>query len=82
MPGFETRDVDDTPEAASPRNARLGLWLFSVYLLVYALFVALSAFAPETLDAVVGGVNLGIIYGFGLIASAFLLALVYAGLCE
>jgi len=59
------------------RNARYGLWLFFVYVLFYAGFVAISAFKFDALRAEIGGVNLAIVYGLGLIVLAFLLALVY-----
>jgi len=72
---------DDDRTAA--RNARYGKWLFAVYLAFYSGFVILSAFRPEVLAAVpVANVNLAIVYGFALIATAFLLALVYAWVCR
>ena len=62
------------------RNARYGLWLFFVYVVFYAGFVAISAFKFDVLRTDVGGVNLAIVYGMGLILLAFLLALVYMGM--
>lgn len=59
------------------RNARYGIWLFLVYVAFYAGFVILSAFRPGAMAADVGGVNLAIAYGMGLILLAFVLALVY-----
>ena len=68
---------DHHPETVS-RNARVGLWLFLVYLLLYAGFMALNAFFPQKMaDAPFGGVNLAVLYGLLLIVAAFLLALVY-----
>ena len=68
---------DHHPETVS-RNARVGLWLFFVYLLLYAGFMALNAFFPQKMaDAPFGGVNLAVLYGLLLIVAAFLLALVY-----
>lgn len=65
------------------RNARIGFVLFGVYLLLYGGFVLLNAFAPETMDATpIEGVNLAILYGFGLIISAFVLAMLYGFLCK
>lgn len=67
----------EKPSEAS-RNARLGLWLFGIYLLFYSGFVLISAFATELLEWVpVLGLNLAVIYGFGLIALALVLALIY-----
>ena len=60
------------------RNTPLGLALFAVYLLLYGGFVGLSAFSPQTMEATpLWGVNLAVLYGFGLIVAALVLALVY-----
>jgi uncharacterized membrane protein (DUF485 family) len=57
----------------------LGLKLFVLYLVAYALFVGLNAFSPDVMKTpVVAGVNLAIVYGFGLIVGAFVLAVIYA----
>ena len=81
---------DHGPAATSPlqspetsaRNARFGLVLFAVYLTLYSGFVAINAFAPQIMERTTAGVNLAIWYGFGLIAAAFILALVYGWLCR
>jgi uncharacterized membrane protein (DUF485 family) len=68
---------DDHP-AVITRNARIGLALFAVYLVLYAGFVALNAFFPkEMARAPFGGVNLAVLYGLSLIVGAFVLALLY-----
>ncbi|WP_417851391.1 DUF485 domain-containing protein [Thalassoglobus sp.] len=65
------------------RNARIGLRLFAVYLLFYSGFVLLNAFSPDTMRATpIEGINLAIIYGFGLIIAAFVLAILYGFLCR
>ncbi len=70
----------DTP--GQSRNARLGLILFLVYLLLYGGFIFMSAFARETMARpALGGVNFAIVYGFSLIAGAFVLAMLYMVLC-
>jgi uncharacterized membrane protein (DUF485 family) len=59
-------------------STRLGLFLFAVYLALYSGFVLLAAFAPQAMEATpLAGVNLAIWYGFGLIAAAVVLALIY-----
>ncbi len=64
-------------------NSRIGLVLFAVYLLLYGGFVFLSAFAADVMEATpIAGVNLAILYGFGLIIAALVLALVYGFLCK
>lgn len=61
--------------------SRLGLLLFGVYLALYTGFVLLNAFAPSSTEATpVAGLNVAVLYGFGLIISAFVLALVYGWL--
>jgi len=65
------------------KNARLGLQLFSVYLLLYGGFVFISAFSPTTMEKTpVAGINLAILYGFGLIVAALVLALIYGVMCK
>ena len=65
------------------RNSRIGLVLFAVYLLLYGSFVYLNAFAAEVMETTpIAGVNLAILYGFGLIIAAIVLAFVYGLLCH
>lgn len=68
--------------AISRRNARNGLWLFALYFALYAGFVGLNAFRPSTMTAEFSGINLAVWYGLGLIIAAFVLAMVYMGLCR
>lgn len=73
--------VENKTEAS--RNARLGLWLFGIYLVFYAGFVLISAFATEAMEWVpFAGLNLAVVYGFGLIILAIVLSLVYGWLCR
>ncbi len=59
---------------------RLGVILFLVYALIYAAFVAVNLAAPAVMDATAfAGLNVAVIYGFGLIVLAFILALAYNG---
>lgn len=60
------------------RNARIGVLLFLIYATFYAVFVLTNAFASSVMDVVlVAGLNLAILSGFGLLALALLLAIVY-----
>lgn len=64
------------------RNSRLGLSLFAVYFALYAGFVLLNTFAPNTMEATPwAGINVAIWYGFGLILAAIVLALIYGVCC-
>ncbi|MBN01476.1 MAG: hypothetical protein CMJ77_20365 [Planctomycetaceae bacterium] len=65
------------------RNALIGAILFIIYLALYGGFVILTAFAPSVMEITpLAGVNLAILYGFGLILAALLLAVVYGVLCR
>ena len=71
-----------TPHHGEQFNRRFGLALFFVYLAFYGAFVYLSAFRSDLMAAhAFAGVNLAVLYGFGLIAAALLLALVYLKVC-
>lgn len=63
-------------------RARIGLALFAIYVLFYGGFMALVLFRPALLSArPFGGVNLAIASGMGLIAVAFVLAIIYMVAC-
>lgn len=64
-------------------NSKLGLILFAVYLLFYGGFVLLNSFSPHSMESTpILGVNLAVLYGFGLIIAAFVLAMVYGVMCK
>lgn len=72
---------DQQPQTG--RAGRIGLVLFAIYVLFYAGFMALSAFAPGIMSTrPLGGVNLAIDYGMGLIVGALVLALLYMALAR
>ena len=65
------------------KNARLGLQLYGIYLLLYGGFVLINTFAADLMEKTpFAGINLAIIYGFGLIVGALVLALIYGFLCR
>ena len=65
------------------RNAKIGLMLFAVYLVLYGGFALLSVFSPDTMENTpAAGVNLAVWYGFGLIVGAIVIALIYGWLCR
>jgi len=83
-------DPDPSPRAGvTPRevgltyNAKLGLWMFAFYCLLYGGFVAICAIDYRLMATpVFAGVNLAIVYGMGLIGAAVVLAIVYMLLCR
>ncbi|MCA9238494.1 MAG: DUF485 domain-containing protein [Planctomycetales bacterium] len=65
------------------RNARVGLWLCALYILLYGGFVLIGAFRPDWMERTPWlGVNLAIWYGFGLIVAAIVLAVAYGVACR
>ena len=59
-------------------KSRFGFALFWVYVLLYGGFMVLVLVRPDLLSLrPFGGVNLAIAYGMGLIAAAFVLAVIY-----
>lgn len=68
---------------ASGVKARIGLILFGIYSLIYVGFIVLNTAAPTMMgQVVVLGLNLAVIYGFGLIALAVNMGLVYHVVCN
>jgi uncharacterized membrane protein (DUF485 family) len=64
------------------RNSRNGLILFAVYLLFYGGFVFINAFDPASMERTpIAGLNLAVLYGFGLIIGAVVLSAIYGVLC-
>ena len=83
----------DSPSPDSPQraahdahvspNAKLGMGMFLVYLMLYLGFMGIAAFQYAFFDSSpFGGVNLAILYGMGLIIAALVLALIYMALCK
>jgi len=64
-------------DRAAAKKTSLGILMFVVYALVYAAFVIVTTIDPHSMEKVLLGQNLAVIYGFGLIIFALLLALVY-----
>lgn len=69
-------------DPASGYKTRLGVIMFVIYALVYGGFVAINVGSPLSMESTVfAGLNLAVVYGFGLIVFALLLALIYERLC-
>lgn len=61
---------------------RMGVWMFLVYAAIYAVFIAINVIKPRLMESIVlGGLNLAVVYGFGLIVIALIMALVYSSAC-
>ena len=71
------------PDPAFAYKKRLGALLFLAYAAVYAGFVLINLISPRAMALVLfAGLDLAVVYGFGLIVLALLLALVYSALCS
>jgi len=75
--------VSSEPDHGQDVKARLGVWMFLLYAVIYAGFVVINVAKPAWMDWVLPGIglNLAVVYGFGLIVLAFALALVYNRMC-
>lgn len=70
------------PDPAFAYKKRLGAWMFLLYAAVYAGFVIVNLASPRSMELVLfAGLDLAVVYGFGLIAFALILALIYSALC-
>ena len=69
-------------DPASEYKSRLGVRMFIIYAIVYAGFVVINVAFPLAMDTIVfWGLNLAVVYGFGLIVFAMILALIYNWMC-
>ncbi len=74
--------ADSGPDLASKYKTRIGLWMFAFYSLVYAGFVVINVTQPVLMEKFIfAGLNLAVVYGFGLIVLALVLALIYNAMC-
>ena len=74
--------VQTGKDNATAYKTRLGVWMFIFYAIIYAGFVAINLVKADLMEKIVFlGLNLAVVYGFGLIIFALLLALFYSSLC-
>ena len=67
---------------AAAKKSKLGVILFIVYTTIYAGFVLIGLTNPELMGLeLMGGQNIAIIYGFGLIILAIIMGFVYNYFC-
>jgi len=67
---------------AASYKTKLGIKMFIAYTLVYAGFVVINATRPHIMQEVVFGQTLAVVYGFGLLGFALVLAIIYNRLCN
>ena len=74
---------DHGEDHAAPYKMRVGVYMFILYAVVYAGFVAINVIKPVLMEKeILLGLNLAVVYGFGLIIFALILALIYNCLCR
>lgn len=66
---------------AAAYKTRLGVKMFIAYTLVYATFVILNTTNPKAMESIILGQTAAVIWGFGLIALALVMAVIYNRLC-
>lgn len=67
---------------ATTYKVRVGAWVFLLYAVFYGGFVLLNVLKPVMMETpVLWGMSLAVVYGFGLIVLALVLALVYNAMC-
>lgn len=74
-------ETDWGEDRASHFKTRIGIWMFILYAVFYVGFVLINTFNPSLMGNDIGGLNLAIVYGFGLIIFALMLAFVYNAIC-
>jgi uncharacterized membrane protein (DUF485 family) len=64
------------------KKSKLGVILFLIYLVIYIGFVFIGVMYPAKMGMeLIGGQNLAIIYGMGLIVLAIVMGLIYNYFC-
>ena len=67
---------------ASQIKAKVGVYLFVFYTLIYAIFIVINVASPKSMGIIVlFGLNLACVYGFGLIILAMVMGLIYNQFC-
>ena len=70
------------PDHAQAYKSKLGIYMFIIYAVIYAGFVVVNVARPTLMEKhIMFGLNLAVVYGFGLIVFALILALIYNHLC-
>lgn len=73
--------VEWEEDRATKYKAKIGLWMFIGYFVIYAGFIIINVFNPKLMGIDMGSLNVAIVYGFGLIVLALVMALIYNALC-
>jgi uncharacterized membrane protein (DUF485 family) len=78
----EPAEIVTEKDHAISYKTRLGVWMFIFYALVYVGFILINIIRPELMEKqIILGLNLAVVYGFGLIILSIIMALIYNALC-
>ena len=66
---------------AASYKTKLGVKMFFAYTIVYAAFVILNTTNPKAMESIVFGQTAAVIWGFGLITLALVMAVIYNRFC-
>ncbi len=82
MAAEQRAEAGHTDEKSSAYKTRLGVKMFLVYCVIYFGFVVINSVKPTLMGTNIGGLNLAIVYGMGLIVLALVMALIYTYFCS
>lgn len=69
-------------DPASKYKQRLGVIMFVIYALIYGGFTVINVVNAELMEKeIMFGLSLAVVYGFGLIIAALVLAIIYNAMC-
>ncbi len=75
--------IETGKDPAFAFKRRLGVIMFFIYAAIYSAFTAINVISPRIMETIVfSGLNLAVVYGFGLIIVALIMALVYNAACS
>ncbi len=67
---------------AAGYKTKLGIKMFIAYSLVYATFVIINTTNPKLMETSIMGQTAAVIWGFGLIMLALVMAVIYNAMCN
>ncbi|MFC2045526.1 DUF485 domain-containing protein [Chloroflexota bacterium] len=69
-------------EKSRDYKTRLGLIMMPIFAAVYFIFIVIAVTNPQMMANDVGSLNVAIVYGFGIIITAIVMALIYNYYCS
>ena len=63
-------------------KTKLGLYMFGIFAPVYLAFILVCIISPKLMAKDIGSLNVAIVFGFGIIILAIILAIIYNAICS